>query len=81
MIELETPSERELYARYCELCANDGVPPSDILDRAWLPIHRAMIAAFTLGQSRTERSGKGYLTFAMYDWLCSQGKDAHVTHL
>ena len=24
-------------------------------------------------------SGKGYLTFAMYDWLSSQGKDAHVT--
>ena len=24
-------------------------------------------------------SGKGYLTFAMYDWLCSQGKDAQVT--
>ncbi|MDC8784728.1 class I SAM-dependent methyltransferase [Roseateles koreensis] len=24
-------------------------------------------------------SGKGYLTFAMYDWLSAQGKDAHVT--
>jgi hypothetical protein len=24
-------------------------------------------------------SGKGYLTFAMHDWLRSQGKDAHVT--
>ncbi len=24
-------------------------------------------------------SGKGYLTFAMYDWLVSQGKDAQVT--
>jgi len=24
-------------------------------------------------------SGKGYLTFAMYDWLSRQGKDAHVT--
>ena len=24
-------------------------------------------------------SGKGYLTFAMHDWLCSQGKQARVT--
>jgi SAM-dependent methyltransferase len=24
-------------------------------------------------------SGKGYLTFAIYDWLRAQGKDAHVT--
>ena len=24
-------------------------------------------------------SGKGYLTFAMFDWLTRQGKDAHVT--
>ena len=60
------------------------------LSRKWKQINKfievfaAALKNSSLDGSATVRvadfgSGKGYLTFAMYDWLRTQGKKAHVT--
>jgi len=53
MITVETPSEREMYERYADICASDNCAAIDILDAAWFPIYQAMVSTFNYGQTRT----------------------------